>query len=169
MKTNIIVTFCAALLLSAAALTSCVGTPPAQQATPGVAAAPALELSTFEGKDWKLLELRRAAETVRLDRLSLAQLGMEDAFTVNFEDGRISGMGAPNRFFGPYTPGDDNNLSIGLLASTLMMALFEPEELREHEYFSYLSNVSRWYIREGRLELYSHGEGDETVLVFILK
>ena len=161
MKTNTIVALCTALLLSAASFVSCAGTPPVQEVAP--------ELTTFEGREWILMELRRPAETVRLDRSALAQFGMEDVYTVNFEDGRISGMGAPNRFFGPYTVGEDNNLSIGLLASTLMMALFEPEELREHEYFAYLSNVGRWYIREGRLELYSYGESGETVLVFIPK
>ena len=124
-----------------------------------------------EGIEWILLELRRGAETVHMDRENLAGYGFGEIFTIRFEGGRASGMGAPNRFFGPYTAGGNRALSIGsgngAMASTLMMPLVEPEVLREHEYFAYLSRVIRWDLRGGNLELFTSSEdGAETVLVF---
>jgi hypothetical protein len=49
----------------------------------------------------------------------------------------------------------------------MMFSFIELEELKEHEYFAYLSNVTRWNLPSGRLELYSRtGDGAEAVLVF---
>ena len=118
-----------------------------------------------EGKEWILTELRRAGETVRAD-------GMGDVFTITFQaaEGRLSGMGAPNRYFGPYTAGSNRALSIGNLASTQMMAFREPDGLKESEYFNYLSNVTRWDLDGPYLELYStDGAGAEAVLIFQIK
>ena len=137
-------------------------------------AAPAQDLGTslsfrdIEGKEWILLELRDAGKTILMDRQKLEAENMGGFFTIRFEDGRLGGVGAPNRYFGPYTAGAGRDLDIGILASTLMMALREPEFLKESEFFDFLSRVSRWDLREGKLELYSpDGDGNETVLVFI--
>ena len=120
-----------------------------------------------EGKEWILLELRSAGETVAMDRQRLEADGMGGVYTVGFQEERPSGMGAPNRYFGPYSSGANRSLSIGNIASTMMFSFREPEGLRESEYFDYLSKVTRWDLLEGKLELYSsNAEGAEAVLVF---
>jgi heat shock protein HslJ len=119
------------------------------------------------GKYWALTEIRSAGSTVQIDRRQLEANNIGGFFTINFQDNRVSGTGAPNRYFGPYTLGRDRELSIGTLASTLMASFIEVEELKEHEYYAYLNNVTRWNIRGGRLELYSSTSvGAETILVF---
>ena len=172
MKGFSVVLFCAAFFLPAIVLSSCAGVAPAQENRvmfADVVYENGAAFNAVEGKDWMLLELRRPAETVRIDR-SVDLFGLGEIYTAHFEEGRISGMGAPNRFFGPYTVGSGRDLSIGLLASTLMMPLVEPDGLREHEYFAYLSRVTRWDIREGKLELHtSSDDGNEAVLVFVPK
>jgi heat shock protein HslJ len=119
-------------------------------------------------KEWVLAEIRSARNTIQIDRQKLAANNIGGFFTINFQEGNVSGMGAPNRFRGPYTLGSGNALNIGLLASTLMAAFIEADELKEHEYFAYLSSVTRWALREGRLELSgSDSDGNEVVLVFV--
>jgi heat shock protein HslJ len=123
--------------------------------------------SDMEGKEWVLSEFRSAGRTITMDRRKLEVDGFTGVFSIQFENNRVSGMGAPNRFFGPYTAGSNRALSLGNMASTLMAPIIEPEELKEHEYLSYLSNVTRWDFAEGKLELYSFSSsGAETVLVF---
>jgi len=123
-----------------------------------------------EGKEWILSEVKSAGKTVRIDRNKLAADNLEGVFTISFQEDRVSGMGAPNRYFGPYTLGSNRSITPGNMASTMMMAFKEPDELKESEYFSLLSNVRRWDLREGKLELYSSGRNkDETTLVFTLK
>jgi len=151
---------CAALFLPAIAFPSAAEAAPAHES--------GATFRDVEGREWILLELRRPAETVRMDRETLAAYGMAEAYTINFQGGRVSGMGAPNRYFGPYTVGSNRVLRIGDMASTLMLALVEPEGLREHEYFAYLSRVTRWDLRNGRLELHtSSDDGNDAVLVFV--
>jgi len=128
----------------------------------------------IQRQEWHLSEIRSNTESVRLNRPALDAAGFSGVFTITFEDGRVSGAGAPNRFFGPYTggkaSGSGGDLSIGLLGHTLMAAIFEPEELQENEYFHYLSSVTSWELREGMLELAtSSNDGSKTVLVFTLE
>jgi heat shock protein HslJ len=68
-------------------------------------------------------------------------------------DGRVTGSGGCNRFFGPYVA-DDEAISIGPLAST-RMACAEPEGVMEQEAacLAALERVATWSIREIRLEL----------------
>ena len=128
--------------------------------------------STFNdvsGKEWILAEIRSARNTIQIDRQKLTANNIGGFFTINFQEGNVSGMGAPNRFRGPYTLGSGNALNIGLLASTLMAAFIEADELKEHEYHAYLGKVTRWNLRSGNLELTSSTpEGAEAVLVFRL-
>jgi len=122
------------------------------------------------GKEWVLTEIRRAGNTIQIDRAQLEAKNIGGFFTISFEENRVSGIGAPNRYFGPFTLGRGQELNFGNLASTLMAAFIEAEELKEHEYFAYLNNVNRWNLRDGKLELYSLSNGGaETVLVFSLK
>jgi heat shock protein HslJ len=129
-----------------------------------------------EGVEWVLAEIRRAGRTLRLDRQKYQAEDWGDIFTASFQEGRLSGTGAPNRYFGPYTLGPDDSegsggaISIGNMASTLMMAIREPDEIKEIEFFGYLSNTVRWDLRGGRLELYSTNlDGEVVVLIFIPK
>ena len=68
-------------------------------------------------------------------------------------DGRVTGSGGCNRFFGPYAL-DGEQLAIGPLATT-RMACFEPAGVGEQEaaYLAALGRVATWSIREDRLQL----------------
>jgi len=146
------VNFYAALILPAIVFVSCVG---------------GAKVKDAQGKEWVLSEIKSQGKTVTIDRKKLEAGNMGGAFTINFEEDRVSGMGAPNRYFGPYTVDSKNVLSIGNLASTMMAAFFEPEELKEHEFFDYVSKASLIKIKSGKLELYSvNSAGAKTVLVF---
>ena len=117
-------------------------------------------ITDIQGKDWILEELRINAATVRIDRPHNTE-----CFTLRFDAERVGGIGLPNRYTGPYTAGEGTSLSIGLLASTLMVSLFNIEGLNEHEYFAYLSKVKSWNIQNGKLELTTSGENGETVIL----
>jgi heat shock protein HslJ len=112
-----------------------------------------------QGKEWVLAELKSAAETVRINREQLAAVGFEGIYTIKFDGDRVGGMGAPNRYFAPYTQGEGRALTIGNIAGTLMAPLKEPDGLKENEYFALLGKVSRWDLREGRLELFTVDTG----------
>jgi heat shock protein HslJ len=150
--------FCAAFILPAIVLLSCAG---------------GAQLNDAQGKEWMLLEIKSQGKTVSIDRKKLEANNMGGAFTINFEagsEGRINGMGAPNRYFAPYTVDGKNALSIGNIASTMMAAFYEPEELKEKEFFDYLSKASSLKIKSGKLEIYSaNNAGAETVLIFETK
>ena len=119
----------------------------------------------LEGKEWLLSGITRSGQTVHLDRNAI---GMAGAYTISFQDNRVSGMGAPNRYFGPFSTGPGRALSIGNIASTLMAAIFEPEALKEHEFFAYLARISHWDLRDGSLELHS-SDNDESLVVLTFK
>jgi len=123
------------------------------------------------GNEWSLVQVRRAGMTTAIDRTAPAAFATADLsgwFSLRFQDdGQLNGMGAPNRYFGPYTAGNNRALSIGTVASTMMASFVELEELKEREYFDYLSRVTRWELRGGRLELYSaEVSGAEVVLIY---
>jgi heat shock protein HslJ len=131
------------------------------------------DFKDVQGKEWMLLEVKSQGKTVSIDRKKLEASFPGGIFTINFEEsgsgseGRVSGVGAPNRYFGPYTVNNNKTLSIGNLASTMMAALFEPEELKENEFLTYLSKAKRWDLRSGKLELYSVNSAEaEVVLIF---
>jgi len=117
--------------------------------------------------NWALSEIRSGKSTVAIDRQKYEADNMGNFFTITFQGDRVNGVAAPNRYFGPFTQSEDKNLSFGNLASTLMAAFREPAELNEHEYMTYLSKVTRWDLKKGKLELYtSNSSGAETVLVY---
>jgi len=92
-----------------------------------------------------------------------------ELFTLTLGD-LANGLGAPNRFTAPYTTSDDGSINVGLIASTLMAALFEPVNLREHDYFTYIHNSYKWQVVNGSLELLSKAEnGGDVRLVFSLE
>ena len=153
MKSVTAIAFVAAIVLSAIAFPSNIGAAPARDA--------GITFKDVEEKEWVLLEVKSAASAVSIDT------DMGEVYTISFGENRLSGMGAPNRYNGPYTAGANRSLSIGSIASTMMAAFREPDGLTESEYFNYLSNVTRWDLNEGKLELYSsNSDGTEAVLVF---
>ena len=138
----------------------------------GAGAAPAYDggttFSEVEGREWILSEVRTAGRTIPMDRVKLEADGLGGVYTITFQAaGQVNGMGAPNRYFGPYSVGANRALTLGNVAHTLMIAFREPDGLKEFEYFTYLSRVVRWDIRGGKLELYSSDDkGTEGILVF---
>ena len=150
---------CAVFILAALVFASCAG-----KASFGGGKA---VFKDVQGKEWILLEVRNQGKTVSIDRKKLDAGFPNGAFTINFDEDRVSGVGAPNRYFGPYTADSNKTLSIGNLASTMMAAIFEPEGIKEHEFLDYLSKTKRWDLKSGKLELYgANSSGAETVLVF---
>ena len=140
----------------------------------GVNAAPARDGgATFkdaEGKEWLLSEVRSGGKTITMDRQKLALDNFIGIYSLSFQNGRLSGLGAPNRFNAPYSVDSNRVLSIGLAASTMMLAFKEPEGLREKEFFDYLAATQRWDLNQGKLELYSKNpNGTEALLVFVGK
>ena len=122
--------------------------------------------SDVQGRDWVLVELKSGANSISIKRP--AANGMGEIYTLKFDADRLSGVGAPNRYFAPFTAGDGHTLSIGMIAGTLMAPLFENEDLKEQEFFGYLNRVNRWELVNKKLELYSSSENNtETILVFI--
>jgi heat shock protein HslJ len=140
-------------------LIACAGGAPAKQG--------ALSFDEVRGKEWKLAAVRTGSAVVRLDRQRLEADGLGDVYTLRFDPDRISGKGAPNRYFGAYELGDGGRLILSGVASTLMMGINQPEELKEHEYFDYLNRITHWNISPEGLELFTKTpEGQEAVLVF---
>ena len=124
-------------------------------------------LRTITGKEWRLVELRFSERTVILNRNELSS-DMRDILTMNIDNNRVSGRGAPNRYFTSYRAEANNALTFQPIASTLMATIFfEPQRIREEEYFQYLSRVTRWNLNRNRLELFStEANGRELVMVF---
>ena len=137
-----------------------------------LSAAPAKDsAATFrdvEGKEWLLSEVKGGGKTVTMDRQKLALDNFIGVYSLSFKEGRVSGMGAPNRYTAPYSVNANRSLSIGHAASTMMIAFIEPDGLKEKEFFDYLSATQRWDLFQGRLELYSKdSNGNEVTLVFV--
>ena len=133
-------------------------------------AAAGMTCGTFESvrnRNWNLVGLRTDTQNIVIDRGKLAAEGFGEIFTLRFGAGLISGVGAPNQYNGPFTLGEDQAVTIGMMASTMMAAFREPDELKEHEYYAYLHKTVRWNLTGGNLELYSSKEdGSEIVLIF---
>jgi heat shock protein HslJ len=152
-------------------LTVCTGTPEKNESVSEAVSKEAVELETgfsqVKDKTWILAEIHTSEGVKNLDRKVLEADNMGDFFTLSFENNRLSGKGAPNGYYGPYTLGEGNAFSIGNIASTMMAALKEPEFLKERDYFILLARVSRWDFDKGNLLLYSQNETNrEVILVF---
>jgi len=61
------------------------------------------EFSTVMNKDWNLAEIRTKPENIIIERGKLKEEGFGDIFTLRFDTERVNGVGAPNRYFAPYT------------------------------------------------------------------
>jgi heat shock protein HslJ len=138
----------------------------------GCATVKSMDISNIQDKDWILSEVRIGSNTVRIDRSMSDDAGI---YSLKFAaNGQINGRAAPNLYFGPYTSGEKNSLTIGtvpsgtgVLASTRMASLFERADLKEDDYFNYLNKVNRWDLKKGILELYTSTEnGSLVILIF---
>jgi hypothetical protein len=140
------------------------------------AARKAPRFSDLLNREWRLTAIQDtkgnpiggpAGDGPVFSRQELEELGMGDAFTLTFDGERVSGKGAPNRYFSPCEAGAGQTLSIQAIAGTLMMALVEPQGLTERGYFDYLEQVFRWDLVQGRLYLFSEtASGDGAVLIY---
>ena len=128
--------------------------------TPGV--------SGIEGNEWKLIEVYLDGKNTRFSRNSLPE-ELKNFFTLNFNAEHISGVGAPNRYSAPYAKDENRAISIMLIRSTMMASFFQPENLSEHDFFTYMQNAYEWKLVSETLELHSKTEnGSEIRLVFSL-
>jgi heat shock protein HslJ len=127
------------------------------------------KFSNVLGKEWLLVEVRTKDENITFDRKNLESEGFKNIFTINFDKERLSGTGAPNRYTAPFALEKNQGITVKAVAGTMMAAIREPEKLKEHDFFTYLQNTSKWNLVNGKLELYTKNEsGEEAVLVFAL-
>ena len=121
------------------------------------------------GKEWKLVEVHVGGKSIGFDRNTLVSEGFGDIFTLKFDAERISGTGAPNRYFAPYTLDKNQAISIKTIGGTLMAPLRQPEKLKEQDYFKYLESTYKWNLVKGNLELLTKSaDGSEVTLIFTL-
>ncbi|MCL1969828.1 MAG: META domain-containing protein [Bacteroidetes bacterium] len=117
------------------------------------------------GKEWKLIEVQ--IDSTPINKIVLNNTG--NVYTTNFNAEMVSGTGAPNKYSAPYTLGEMNSLKIGLIRSTLMASLIQQDKLQEHDFYTYMQNVVKWSMDNGKLVLHSKVENGNTVrLIFIL-
>jgi len=123
---------------------------------------------TIEGNEWKLIEVYIDGRNTRFSRDTLPE-ELKNFFTVNFDAQNVSGVGAPNRYSAPYAKGDSQTINIMLMRSTMMASFFQPENLSEHDFFTYMQNAYSWKLVNETLELHSKTEnGSEIRMVFSL-
>jgi heat shock protein HslJ len=107
-----------------------------------------------EKTEWILSEFRVAGKTVQADRRKFEANNMGGIYTITFEEDKVNGMGAPNRYFGPYQAGDNNALTLQPVGSTMMAAIVtDPQRITAPPYFQYLSKVKSWKVNQNKLEL----------------
>jgi heat shock protein HslJ len=126
--------------------------------------------SGVQGKDWKLIEIKVNDNSINFDRKTLESDNFGEIFTLKFDKENVSGAGAPNRFSAPYKVGKGNAITIQMVRATLMASIFEPQRVKESDFFAYIQNVSEWnLVDKEKLELTSKNEaGDKITLVFSL-
>ncbi|ACC98555.1 Heat shock protein [Elusimicrobium minutum Pei191] len=118
-----------------------------------------------KGTIWQLSQVKTAGK-VTFDHANLKQDEyFRDIYTLQFSEDRVSGKAAPNRYFGPFTLGEKNEISFKHFGSTMMMGIKTPEGLAEHEYFQLMSKVYQWSYSKGQLFLYAKNNNDEKVLL----
>jgi len=128
-------------------------------------------VSDITGHEWNLIGVYIDGQNTGFTRGSLPN-ELEACFTIKFDGHMVSGTGAPNLYSAPYTIGmaDENRtISIMVMRQTLMASIFEPENLSEHNFFSYVQNSHSWRVNNGQMELYSKtADNREVRLVFSL-
>jgi heat shock protein HslJ len=123
---------------------------------------------------WQLVSLEKGGEIIKVDRENPESGITRDWYTLNFADNdgekRISGKGAPNTYSASCDFGDDSTIGFSRIAATRMAAFFEPDVLKEQEYFQYLERVDRWAMNDSmNLLLFTTAEGGEKVILIFGK
>jgi len=121
-----------------------------------------VSFSDIAEKEWKLTEVWINGKNSGFTRNAL---GFGEAFTLTFGSDMVSGVGAPNRYSAPYSLGQERAITIQMVRSTLMAAIFETQALKEHDFFNYIQNVNKWNLAGNKLELLSKNTSGETVLL----
>ena len=122
------------------------------------------------GKSWKLEEVRINNVNTGFTRSDLPKISRAavGSFTLIFDDGTISGIGAPNHYIAPYTR-TNNQISVSVLATTKLAPIPKLDKINEQEYFIYLKNAGDWYFDNYKLVLNSKtADGKAVIMVFIL-
>jgi hypothetical protein len=122
---------------------------------------------------WQLVSVDKGKLINRLDHKKYEANGLKETYTLCFSGdttltGRIYGRGAPNIYFAMFGIGDNPAIIISSIVSTKMAAIYEPEDLKEHEYFRYLEKADRWsmdYAEHLKLSTKDQ-EGEEISLIF---
>jgi len=83
-------------------------------------------------------------------------LGPDDGVTMEFAEGRVSGLSGCNRYTGPVTLGDEGTIEIGLLATTRMACPGEAAAI-EASFLQQMSRINAYRIERGELVLYARG------------
>jgi heat shock protein HslJ len=123
--------------------------------------------NTVIGKDWRLIEIQTSAGPAKFSRDALEAEDMGNYYTLHFDAERLSGIGAPNRYFAPYHLGEGTTIAIQGIAGTLMAGFKEPPGLREGDYYHSLGQVSRWELIDDTLKLYTVNlTGESLILVY---
>ncbi|WP_428897707.1 heat shock protein HslJ [Parelusimicrobium proximum] len=103
-------------------------------------------------KEWQLAQVLDSSGKVTYDHSNLPDEYFKDIYTLKFDDSRVSGKAAPNRYSGPYTL-NGNKLSFKHFASTLMMGIKVPEGLSEYQYLQLLEKTTSWKYSKNNLKL----------------
>ena len=98
------------------------------------------------GTEWQLVQLGGRSVQPQADRFHI---------TFQSEEGRITGVGACNRVFGPFEEGEKRALRIGPLASTMMAC---PDMKTEREFTEALEATTHYDMDGSMLLLLSNGE-----------
>ena len=106
--------------------------------------------AVLEGTTWELVKLGAA----------LPLTGT--TLTINFEDGTASGSAGCNSYSGEYQL-DGENLTFGMIASTLMACLEPGVMEQESAYLAFLQQVTSHTILDGFLYIYDE---DDSALKF---
>jgi len=124
--------------------------------------------SSMIEREWKLIEVYIDGKNTGFNRNTLPT-EPRNFFTLNFDAQNVSGVGLPNQYSAPYTKGNNQSLAIMLIRATMMASFFQPENITEHDFFTYIQNASSWKLDNDNLELLSKTQdGGEVRLVFSL-
>ena len=122
--------------------------------------------SDVADREWRLVEAYIDGVDMRFRRENQPEM-FREIYILKFEGQFASGIGAPNLYSAPFTLGEDLAISIMPMRSTLMASLFEPENLSEQDFFTFLQNVYTWDLVRNNLILNARTRDNKQVrLVF---
>ncbi len=108
--------------------------------------------------DWQLVEMGRSS--------TLRPIPPEFIITIGFEEGRVHGASACNRYFASYRLSDESQLQFQAIGATRMMCS-EAAMVLEEEYFDALEQVESYQLRADQLTLFY--EQGKSKMLFVYK